>query len=407
MGWRGFLGVCGAAGAFFAIASACGSGGSSGGGAAATDLPPLALAPAFGGLAFTNPVKLVQHPGDADRWYVVEQGGLVHSFLASDPGGTRQVAADVDALVDLGDTTSSEQGLLSLAFAPDFAVSGEVYLSYTDEAADDSVLARWESGDGVTFAPSADPIVLAVPHPRSNHNGGDLGFGRDGFLYYSLGDGGGAGDPDENGQDTTTLLGAILRLDVTSPPPPGRDYAIPPTNPFAASPHCDTGSGAAPCPELFAWGLRNPWRFSFDLASGALRTGDVGQSSQEEIDLVVLGGNYGWDCREGELDYEPEPACNTARFVAPEAVHGRSDARSITGGVVYRGSGIRELDGYYVYGDFLTGRIFAFDTRVADAPVVRLGVDTSVSAFGQGRDGEVYLVGFGTPSIQMLVRAGG
>ena len=388
-----------------AIGAACSGGGGSGGVAP----PPLALEPAFDGIDFTRPVKLVQHPSEDERWYVVEQGGLVWTFLASDPDGTVDVAADVDALVNLGDTARSEQGLLGIAFDPDFDLSGEIYLAYTDEGADDSVLARWESDDdGLTFDPSTDPIVLAVSHPRSNHNGGDLVFGPDGMLYYSLGDGGGAEDPDENGQDTTTLLGSILRLDVRAAPPSGRDYAIPFDNPFAANPHCDSGSGASPCPELFAFGLRNPWRMHFDPLTGVLWVGDVGERNQEEIDRIVSGGNYGWDCLEGELAFELNAACDTDSFVPPETVHGREEARAITGGAVYRGASIPGLVGFYVYGDFETGRFFAFDTRVSDAPVQRLALPpVAVSAFGQGRDGELYVVGFGMPSLQKMVAASG
>ena len=387
------------------FAAACGGGGGGGGGIRPT--PALDFDPAFGGRSFDNPVKLVQHPTDDDRWYVVEQGGLVKTFLATDTDPAT-VAADIDALVDLG--SHNEQGLLGMAFDPNFDTSGEVYFTYTDDAAGESVLARWESDDdGLTFEPAASDIVLAIDHPLGNHNGGDIMFGpTDGFLYYSMGDGGGMDDPDDNGQDPRVLLGKILRIDVNSTPPVGEAYALPPTNPFAGNAHCDPPSGAASCPEIFALGLRNPWRMNFDPATGKLYVGDVGQGIQEEIDIVTLGGNYGWDCLEGEIGHVTAAPCNFASFTPPETVHGRSEAQAITGGAVYRGASILALQGFYVYGDFVTGRFFAFDALMVDAPVQNLAVPaTSVSSFGQGRDGEIYVVGFDTPSIQKIVPGSG
>ena len=401
--WRSIGGGLGAA---LCIGAAC----SGGDGSSGVAFPALTLVPAFGGRAFANPVKLIQHPTNDDRWYVVQQRGLVRTFLASDGTGAVTTAADVpvDAGVNLG--TGNEQGLLSMAFDPNFATSREIYLTYTDETAQDSVLARWVAGtnEGLTFVPDVAPIVLSIDHPLENHNGGDLAFGPDDFLYYSMGDGGGGDDPVDNGQNTATLLGKILRLDVNAVPPPGEAYAIPATNPFAGNLHCDGGSGTSPCPEIFAFGLRNPWRMNFDPFNGRLYAGDVGQGAQEEIDLIVLGGNYGWDCLEGTALHSTSAICNFASFVAPEVVHGRSEAQAITGGAVYRGSAIPGLRGFYVYGDFGSRLFFAFDTAVADAPVQPLTLPlTQVSAFGQGRDGEIYVVGFGSPSIQRIVPGSG
>jgi glucose/arabinose dehydrogenase len=202
-------------------------------------LGSLAFTDAFPGRSFNNPVKLVQHPTDANRWYVVEQGGLVRTFLATNTAAPT-TAADVDALVNLG--TAEEQGLLGMAFDPGFATSGEVYLTYTDDGAGAVRLARWVSANnGLTFAPDTNPIVLSTPHPLNNHNGSDIMFGRDGFLYYSMGDGGGSDDPDNNGQNSGALLGKILRLDVNGQVPTGKTYAIPGTNPFATNAQCNTG----------------------------------------------------------------------------------------------------------------------------------------------------------------------
>jgi len=372
---------------------ACGSGGNGDGGG--NPPPPAAVrfVPAFAGADFSAPVKLVQHPTDADRWYVVEQRGKVFTFLASDPAATRALAVDVEALFDLA--SDSEEGLLGMAFSPDFATDGEVFFAYTELSATnvDSVLARFESPDGgLTFAPVAgNPDVIRFDSEESNHNGGDIAFGPDGFLYYAMGDGGGGGDPDpEDGQNLDTLLGKILRLDVSVAP-----YRAPPDNPFV---------GSAGRDEIWAYGLRNPWRMSFDLQSGELWAGDVGQSSREEIDRIAKGGNYGWDCREGDLSFDPDPNCMPP-FVEPEVVHDRDEARSIIGGYVYRGSAIPALANAYVYGDFLTGRVFAYYFQANPPRVDELAPPAGlrISSFGQARDGEIYLIDYtGSPSIYKL-----
>jgi glucose/arabinose dehydrogenase len=385
-------------------ACSSGGGGGDGGGGGGSRVPPdIELLAAFGELSFDHPVKLVQHPSDAMRWYVVEQGGKILTFLSTDPDGTLATALDLvaDFDVNLGNTTTGEQGLLGMAFDTDFATTHDIYLAYTDEASDESILARYASLDGgLTIVPDANPILLAIPHPDDNHNGGDLAFGPDRFLYYSMGDGGGAGDPDENAQDRTVLLGKILRLDVHSVPPMGRRYAIPNTNPFSSNPLCDTGMGTLRCPELYAWGLRNPWRMNFDPTTGELWLGDVGQGTREEIDRILRARNYGWNCFEGDLPYENDSGCRGVSFEAPKAVHDRTDARAITGGVVYRGSAIPGLQGFYVYADFITGRFFALDVNDATPTPVPLDLPTlSVSAFGQARDGDIYVVTFDSPSI--------
>jgi glucose/arabinose dehydrogenase len=350
--------------------------------------------PAFAGETFSLPVKLLQHPSDDARWYVVEQRGRVITFLASDPAGTRAQAVDVEALFDL--SSGGEEGLLGMAFSPAFAANGQVFLSYTEQRAgggSDSVVARFESTDGgLSFTPVAgNPDVIRFDSQESNHNAGDLAFGPDGFLYLATGDGGGGGDPDpEDGQNLTTLLGKILRLDVSAQP-----YAIPSDNPFAG-----TGNRG----EIWAWGLRNPWRMSFDSQTGELWLGDVGQSSREEIDRIVKGGNYGWDCREGDQSFDPDANC-TPPFVEPEVVHPRSEAQSITGGYVYRGSALPSLANSYVYGDFITGRVFAYSFQASPPRVDELAppAGLAISSFGQARDGEIYMLRYsGSPSIYLL-----
>ena len=381
--------------ALAAAVHGCGGGGDGGGGGAPPPPPPATVqfVAAFGGEAFSLPVKLIQHPSDADRWYVVEQRGRVFTLLASSPAASRALAVDVEAVRDLA--TGNEEGLLGLAFSPSFASDGVVYLSYTEltPGGSDSVVARFVSGDGgLSFAPApGNADVIRFDSQESNHNGGDLAFGPDGFLYVATGDGGGAGDPDpEDGQNLATLLGKILRIDVSATP-----YAIPLDNPFA---------GTANRGEIWAYGLRNPWRMSFDPQTGELWLGDVGQATEEEIDRIVKGGNYGWDCREGEQSFDPDPNC-TPPFVEPEVVHGRSEARSITGGYVYRGSALPSLANTYVYGDFVTGRVFAYRFQASPPRVDELTppAGLNVSSFGQGRDGEIYLLDHGgSPSIYRL-----
>jgi glucose/arabinose dehydrogenase len=391
-----------------AAALACGGGG---GGTTAPRGPAVAFAVAFGGLAFENPVKLVQHPTNDDRWYVVEQEGKVWTFLASDPDDSLELALDVvaDDGINLGNV-NDEQGLLSLAFDSDFASTGEIYIAYTDENDDDSILARYDSGDnGLTF--EFDEILLAIAHPNGNHNGGDLALGPDGYLYYSMGDGGGVSNNPPFTQNPDKLLGSVMRLDVNGTPPMGKTYAIPDDNPFEANPQCDTDGlspASMPCPEIFALGFRNPWRMSFDPDTDLLWLGDVGENTQEEIDQVVNGGNYGWSCIEGthELVGPGNPACDFASFEDPEVVHNRSQAAAITGGVVYRGTDIPELVGWYVYGDFVEQNFFAFDADTPGADAVQLDLPPhNVSAFGQARSGKIYAVVFGNPSILEIVAA--
>lgn len=400
------------------LLAACGGGGGSGegggNGGGGGNLPRIALEPAFGGINFASPVKLVQHPRDDDRWYVVEQGGKIWTFLASNPAATKKLALDIVASPGIDVGGSGEQGLLGLAFDPDFGAGGaggELYVTYTDATAGDSMLARYQSpDDDGPFTPTADPIVLAIPHPMPNHNAGDILFGKDDLLYYGTGDGGGGDDPDDNGQDTSALLGKILRLDVLGAPASGEKYAVPTTNVFSAAgrPFCDAagvGPTGQPCPEIFAWGFRNPWRMHFDPETDLLWVGDVGQSAREEIDLVRGGRNYGWDCREGDIPHPTAFPCAGLVFEPPEAVHGRSEAQAITGGAVYRGSAIPGLVKFYVYGDFVEGNFFAFDIDDT-APPTKLDLPKkSVTAFGQGRDGEIYAVTFDSPSIYKIVPA--
>ena len=300
-----------------------------------------------------------------------------------------------------------EAGLLGMAFHPQFSTNGEVYLSYTGPGTPlVSHIARVISlDDGLTVAIGSEAILLSVAQPFSNHNGGWIAFGSDSYLYIGLGDGGSGGDPGGNGQDTTTLLGAMLRIDVDNNDlPRGTSYAIPPDNPFGASLDCTTG-----CPEIFAWGFRNPWRWSFDNLTAALWVGDVGQGAREEIDLVAVGDNCGWNIMEGTACFPPGSLCSSVGLTLPVVDYGRSEGNSVTGGYVYRGSTLPALVGAYIYGDFGSGNIWqlAPDGQGGHVNTLLLNSGLSISDFGQGRDGEIYVVSYGDGRIYSLTLADG
>ncbi len=384
--------------------SACGgSGGNNGGGGGQ---PPI-LGPSmptslqtqrvFANVSLSSPVAMAQAPGDPLRWFAVGQAGIVTVFENDSATATGTTFVDISARVQSG----GERGLLGIAFHPDFATNGEVFLSYTAPAPLTSVISRFRSFDGnLTLNPSSEEPLLSVTQPQSNHNGGDIHFGPDGFLYAGFGDGGGSGDPGGNGQNTASLLGAMLRINVDV----AAGYAIPADNPFATNSQCLQGAGAAPCPEIFAWGFRNPWRFSFDSMTDALWVGDVGQSAFEEVDRVVAGDNYGWNTREGAHCYPPGSSCSAAGLTDPITEYGRSVGQSITGGYVYRGSAITDLVGYYVFGDFVSGRIWAVaaDSPIGTAPTELADTGLAIAAFAEGVDGELYIVSYGG-SIHQIV----
>jgi glucose/arabinose dehydrogenase len=349
-------------------------------------LPPVALEEVVGDLA--SPLDLQQPDDGSNRLFVVEQAGRI------------RVVADGALLdppfLDIRDRVASggETGLLGLAFHPAYAANGRFFVNYTRTAGGQlqSVIAELRADPaGANVADPSETVLLTVDQPFANHNGGQLHFGPDGFLYVALGDGGGGGDPLGNAQRLDTLLGKLLRIDVDGAAP----YAIPPDNPFAET----TARG-----EIWAYGLRNPWRFSFDRATGRLFCGDVGQSTREEVDLIVPGGNYGWSVLEGALCFPPPAAeCDPTGFVAPIDEYGNDQGRTVIGGYVYRGARIAGLDGAYVFGDFVSGRVFAL--REAGGGWRRdelLDTDRLISAFGQDRAGEIYVVDIGGGAVLAL-----
>lgn len=394
-GWWGRI-------AILCIASLAACGG--GGGQAGRDAGPgvaVSIQRVFTGLpVFDRPVAMLQAPNDGNRWFVVEQGGVVKVFSNLAGVTTATDFADIRGEV----TASGETGLLGMAFHPDFPVDPRVYLSYTHTDPNPSVglVSRVSefllASGGATVDPGSERVLLTVKQPESNHNGGGIAFGRDGFLYIGLGDGGGFDDQHGttgNGQLLSTLLGKMLRIDVEGTTP-GFNYRIPGDNPYAAGALCgNVGAVSANCAEIYALGFRNPWRWSFDRLTGQLWVGDVGQGRREEVDRVERNGNYGWRCFEGALA-TLLPCGALGSLLPPVAEYGRAVGASITGGYVYRGSAIPSLAGRYVFGDFVSGRIFNVDRNAAATLTVTSGLDTNlnISSFGEGDDGELHVVSY-------------
>lgn len=369
-------------------------------------LASFCLCPAAGAVAlepigkFKQPISVSSDPGNADRLLVAEREGVIDEVV----GGAATPIADITSLVTC---CESERGLLSIVPAPDFESSGRIYIAYTGKpsagGAEGDVHVdsfRLVPGGGT---PIREPLITIGHAVNENHNGGQLQFGPDGYLYISLGDGGGGGDPLHSGQDTEVLLGKILRID----PHPGQSpaYSIPPGNPFATGPGRD---------EIWAYGLRNPWRFSFDRASGDMVIADVGQGAREEIDFAPspggaavggAGANYGWNCREGTIPYtSPEPACASASgftepvFDYPHTDPGNGSAHgcSIIGGYVVRDPSLGDLYGRYVYTDYCSEEIRSL--VLPSAAGGRAGDDRSEgltvgkpSSFGEDACGRVYV----------------
>ena len=327
----------------------------------------------------SSPVGIT-HAGDGSgRLFIVLQGGRIVIF-----DGVKILSSpflDITSVVSSG----GERGLLGLAFHPNYVGNGSFYVNYTN-AAGDTVIARYSVSANPNQAdPTSADILLTIPQPFSNHNGGQLHFGPDGYLYIGIGDGGSGGDPQNNGQDLGTLLGKILRIDVDKGPP----YAIPPDNPFF-------GPGDGALDEIWAWGLRNPWRFSFDRLTGDMFIGDVGQNSWEEVDFQPAGStggeNYGWRLMEGNSCYNPATNCNDSTLTLPILVYDHTVGCSVTGGYRYRGSKNPALDGFYLYGDYCTGLIWGAQEDGLSGWNTTVLLDTNflISTFGEDESGEIY-----------------
>jgi glucose/arabinose dehydrogenase len=326
-------------------------------------------------------------PGAGNFAAVLTKPGVIYRADLDNSAAAPSVFMDIrDRIIP---KPEEEEGLLGLAFAPDFAASGRFYVYYSAGNPRRTVLSRF-NGTSASGNPASEQVLLQIAQPFSNHKGGQLAFGPDGNLYIGVGDGGSGGDPMGNGQNTNTLLGKILRIDVSGP-----SYTIPADNPFA-------GGGGRP--EIYSWGLRNPWRFSFDTQTGQLWAADVGQDRWEEVDNVRRGLNYGWNIMEGNHCFDPPSGCSMAGLALPRAEYSHADGCSITGGFVYRGSEMPETRGWYVYGDFCSGNIWAVNTGDSASRPVRMATSgLPITSFMQGKDGELYLVTFAN-AVYKIVR---
>ncbi|HSI77421.1 MAG TPA: PQQ-dependent sugar dehydrogenase [Lunatimonas sp.] len=346
----------------------------------------IKITDAFPGLTFTRPVD-VQHAGD-ERFFVVEQRGVISVVSGDSQDREKGTFLDIESQVrDQG----NEEGLLGLAFHPDYDNNGYFFVNYTASSPNRTVISRFEvSGSNADQADvGSELILLEIEQPYGNHNGGQVVFGPDGYLYTGMGDGGSGGDPQNNSQNLTNLLGAILRIDVDNPSN-ALNYSIPTDNPFV-----NNTEGYRE--EIFAYGLRNPWRFSFDVENGNLWTGDVGQNRLEEINIIENGGNYGWRLMEGTQCFNPSSDCDQSGLILPIWEYGRSAGDvSITGGFVYRGENIPQIQGQYIYGDFVSGRIWSLDVTDMDDPINTelMQVSFGLSSFGVDSNNELLLCGF-------------
>jgi len=349
-------------------------------GAPVSGIPPLTARLVASGLR--NPLDLQAASGDRERLYVVEQGGLIRVIRSGQLQAT--------PFLDLSGRISSggERGLLGLAFHPQFATNRRFFVNYTDPRGDTAV-AEFRATSADAADPGTERVLLRQTQPFANHNGGGLAFDNAGRLLIALGDGGSGGDPLGNGQKLDTFLGKILRIDVDAATP----YAVPADNPFRATP------GAAP--EIWAYGLRNPFRISVDRPTGDLYIGDVGQGRVEEVDVGLAsrrgGENYGWNTLEGSQCYSPSSGCNRAGLTLPVYEYTHSEGCSVTGGVVYRGCRMPDLAGTYFFADFCSALVRSFRLGNGQAMDVRdwtasvRGV-SSPASFGLDADGEVYVV---------------
>ena len=348
--------------------------------------------------SLSKPV-FITHSGDASgRLYIVEQGGRIKILQNGTVRSTPFL--NISAKVSNG----SEQGLLGLAFHPDYAANRRFYVNYTNTSGDTVIAEYTRSLSNPNVADPTGRIVLTIDQPYSNHNGGMLAFGPDRYLYIGMGDGGDAGDPGNRAQRLTFLLGKILRIDVDNEAG-GKLYAIPPGNPYAGQ--------TVGLDEIWSYGLRNPWRFSFDSRTGDLWIGDVGQNRYEEINRSPAvngvdagkGLNYGWRVLEGKACFNPSSGCSTSGKTPPMAVYSHSSGCSVTGGYVYRGLAYRGLVGGYLFGDFCSGRIWTLRAHgpASQSPVLMADTNLAISSFGEGPDGTIYVTDLGSGDIWAIV----
>lgn len=375
----------------------------------------IQLVRAFPALSFSEPLVMVQTPDSNDRWYVAEKTGNIYWFANDDATLQKNSFLNLTAKVN----PSGEGGLLGMAFHPDYKNNGHVFLSFTTNNSNNqfaSQISRFTvNSAGTALDSTSELMIIQLRQPYTNHNGGNIAFGPDGFLYFGLGDGGSGGDPENHGQDTRTLLGAMLRIDVNTASQSER-YKIPSDNPFSGAPTCSAGlcpdqafaasaqrCAGNGCPEIFAWGLRNPWRWSFDRSTGDLWAGDVGQYAWEEVDLIQKNKNYGWGCYEGKHRYTDTNSKDasicpaTLDHTFPVVEYDHSAGQAITGGYVYRGAAIPALTGNYIFSDSGSGgKIWALADPKSTTPTMTELANTgySIVSFGEGHDGELYVLDY-------------
>ncbi|MDX2029083.1 MAG: PQQ-dependent sugar dehydrogenase [Blastocatellia bacterium] len=351
---------------------------------ATTTAPPIQLVPVVNGLS--SPILVTNAKDGSNRLFIVERSGRIKIL----PQGASAVLGtpfiDLSGKIVTG-SGGDERGLLGLAFHPQFNANRRFFVNYTRRPDGATIVAEYKaSAANPNVADTEERVILTVPQPYANHNGGMIEFGPDGFLYIGMGDGGSGDDPENRAQNLDSLLGKMLRIDVNSTSG-SLQYAIPPSNPYVNQTGAD---------EIYAVGLRNPWRWSFDRGTGELYAGDVGQGQVEEIDIITLGGNYGWRVLEGTRCTNLGPAsCSNAAFIPPVVQYNQTQGRcSITGGYVYRGTRNMVTPGTYVYGDYCTGEIFTWRKGQAIS-AVNLMIDTNISlvSFGEDEAGELYVVG--------------
>ena len=335
---------------------------------------------AFPNLSFVNPVDLQYAPDGTDRIFIVEQSGIIKVF--ENNGNTTEVKTFLDITDRV--TSGGETGLLGLAFHPDFASNGYFYVDYTTPNPLRTHVSRFQvTSDPDSADNSSELVLLEIAQPFSNHNGGRVSFGPDGYLYVGMGDGGSGGDPNDNAQNRSVLLGKILRIDVDNPSG-GLNYGIPPTNPFV-------GNTQGWREEIYSYGMRNPWRFSFDPVTSKLWCGDVGQNAWEEIDTITSGGNYGWRCYEGNHEYNMA-GCTGTDYLFPIWEYSHSYGCSITGGFVYRGNRRPELTGTYIYGDYCSRSVWSLDYSGVNLSNDLIGTaPASILSFGIDMNNELYI----------------
>jgi glucose/arabinose dehydrogenase len=369
----------------------CGGGGTTPPTPTPTPTPAnLALTTVVSGLS--SPLGLEKPPGD-NRFFVVQQAGTVRII---ENGALRSGNfLDIQSLVNFD---GQEQGLLGLTFHPNYSTNRKFYVNYTrDSPSRQTVIAEFQTSptDPNQADPNTKRILLVVNQPFPNHKGGQLVFGADGFLYIGLGDGGDEGDPLNNAQNLFSLLGKILRIGVDAPFTGSLQYAIPGDNPFVG------GSGS---PEIFAYGLRNPWRFSLEQGSSRIFVADVGQASFEEVDILQKGGNYGWRVMEGAHCLNPPTGCDTSNKVMPIAEYDHTVGIAVIGGYVYKGTAIPSLANKYIFGD-LTGKIFSLTEAPANTFTRSdlLTTNRMISSLGQDAAGEVYVLDYGAGIVLKLV----